>query len=211
MADAPTSAVDILLVAYSALGESEKEDLDARLDQIRVAKEAEADDELGQFLGSIKEAAELVGCALGELTVTEYRRLAVERDDLASLSRLTKRLGSWRQAREAAQWSESQTLRKVEARLSTRGVRGKVWRYSRKALKDFFGEALEHYGTVPMSSEFDEYRQRRLEVARAEGNHALHLPQAHAYRRRWGTWEKACLALGCTPDQVEERLERGRS
>jgi hypothetical protein len=86
-----------------------------------------------------------------------------------------------------------------------------VWRYSRKTLKDFFDEALEHFGTVPMSSEFDEYRQRRLEVARAEGNYALHLPQAHAYRRRWGTWEKACLTLGCTTDQVEERLERGRS
>jgi hypothetical protein len=126
MAGATTSAVDILLIAYSSLGEAEKEDFGARLDQVRVAKEAETDDELGQFLGSIRKAAEIVGCGIGDLTVTEYRRLAIERDDLASLSRMTNRLGSWKRAREAAEWSVSQTTREVESRLSMRGVKGKV-------------------------------------------------------------------------------------
>jgi hypothetical protein len=103
------------------LAESEKEDFDARLGQVRVPKEAETDDELGQF----RKAAELVCCSVSELTVTEYRRLAVERDDLASLSRLTKRLGSWKQAREAAQWSESQTLRKSRLAYRTEASKGR--------------------------------------------------------------------------------------
>lgn len=210
MAEGTTSAVDILIIAYSSLGEAEKEEFGKRLDYIRVAREAETDDELGALLRSIRKAAEIVGCEVTKLSVTDYRRLAAERDDLAQLSRVIKRLGSWRQGREAAEWSESHTLRKVEARLSMRGVKGKVWRYSRKVLQDCFDEAVEHYGMVPMVSEFDEYRQRRLELARAEGNHSFHFPQAHAYRRRWGTWEKACLVMGATTDQLEERLERGR-
>jgi hypothetical protein len=210
MADAITSAVDILVIAYSSLGEAEKEEFGKRLDYIRVAREAETDDELGALLRSIRKAAEIVGCEVTELSVTEYRRLGKEREELAPLSRIVNRLGSWRQGREAAEWSVSQTTRKVEARLSMRGVKGKVWRYSRKVLQDSFNEALEHFGTVPMASEFDEYRQRRLELARAQGNHAFHFPQAHAYRRRLETWEKACLAMGATTDQLEERLERGR-
>jgi hypothetical protein len=84
------------------------------------------------------------------------------------------------------------------------------WRYSSEMLERFFAEAVAFYGDrVPLASELDAYRERRLEVAKAKGEEGIHLPQVGAYRRRWGTYEKACLALGYTPDQVAERLERG--
>jgi hypothetical protein len=63
-------------------------------------------------------------------------------------------------------------------------------------------------GHVPQLAEFEHWRERELELARAKGNDALHLPSDGPYRRRYGSWEKALLALGFTPDEVAERLER---
>jgi hypothetical protein len=57
-------------------------------------------------------------------------------------------------------------------------------------------------------AEFEWWRDRELELARAEGNAALHLPSPSPYRRRWGSWEAALLHFGYTPDQVAERLEQ---
>jgi hypothetical protein len=57
-------------------------------------------------------------------------------------------------------------------------------------------------------AEFEWWRDREFELARAEGNDALHIPSPTPYRRRWGTWEAALLHFGYTPDQVAERLEQ---
>jgi len=204
-----TTAVDVLLVAYQALSDEEKDELDQRLCQVQLARLTTAQDELSRMLRSIQTAAQHIDCDPSRLTVTQYRQAITERDDLVPLSRIVRRLGSWRQAREAFELSRSTSLRAVEARLAQRKVKGKIWRYSTETLRAFFAEAVEHYGRVPLASELDEYRERRLEIARAKGDNALHLPNAGVYRRRWGSYEKACLAIGYTPDQVAERLERG--
>lgn len=57
-------------------------------------------------------------------------------------------------------------------------------------------------------AEFEWWRDHELELARAEGNDALHLPSPNPYRRRWGSWEAALLYFGDTPDRVAERLEQ---
>lgn len=61
---------------------------------------------------------------------------------------------------------------------------------------------------MPQVAEFEHWRHRELELARAQGDDALHLPSAGPYRRRYGSWEQALLKLGYTSDEVAERLER---
>ncbi len=47
----------------------------------------------------------------------------------------------------------------------------------------------------------------RLELARAQGADALHVPRTGPYRRRWENWESALLYCGCTPEQVTQRFD----
>jgi hypothetical protein len=204
-----TDAVDVLLAGFHVLSDAEKDAFSQRVQQAQMDRLTSSHDELGRFLRSIESAAAHAGCDPADLTVTQYRQAIRDGIDLEPLSRLLKRLRSWRQAREAFQLSRTKSLAVVDLRLSRRQVKAKVWRYSTETLKAFFAEAVQHYGgRVPLASELDEYRERRLEVARASGDDALHLPQTNAYRRRWGTYEEACLAMGYTPDHVAERLER---
>jgi hypothetical protein len=207
-----TTAVDVLFVAYRSLRDEEKEGLHEAVSQERFERQLGQEHELAGFLGSMRRAAELAACDPADLTVTQYREVSKGRKDLRPLSQLLKRFGSWRQAKDALELSKDHSLRQVDLRLSQRQLKGKVWRYSEQTLKTFFAEAVEHYGgRVPMASELDAYRERCLEIAKAKGEQGRHFPQAGAYRRRWGTYEKACLAMGYTPDHVAERLERGRT
>jgi hypothetical protein len=203
-----TGAVDALVVACKALNAEEQDDLYNRLGELRLQRMVSAETELGKYLRSMKRAAKHAGCKPEALTVTQYRAAIRDGVELEPLSRLLKFLGSWKQAQEAFELAKDNSLRAVEARLAKRQLRTKVWRYSKEALRSFMAEAVDHYGRVPMASELDDYRERRIELARAQGQDP-HLPASGAYRRRWGTYEKACLALGYTPDQVAERLERG--
>lgn len=109
--------------------------------------------------------------------------------------------------KEALALSETTTERRIEARFRYRRV-GKVWRYNEKMLGETLARCVEHYGRPPLVAEFEWWRDRELELARAEGNDALHLPSPHPYRRRWGSCEAALLHFGYTPDQVAERLEQ---
>jgi hypothetical protein len=56
-------------------------------------------------------------------------------------------------------------------------------------------------------AEFEWWRDRELELARAQGNDALHLPTASRYRKRWKNWEGALLHFGHTQDEIDRRLE----
>jgi hypothetical protein len=121
--------------------------------------------------------------------------------------RVSRHFGSWRRAKEALALSEVTTARRIEARFRYRRV-GKVWRFTEDTLRETLASCVEHYGRPPMVAEFEWWRDRELELARAEGNDAAHLPSPSPYRRRWGTWEAALLHFGYTPDQVAERLEQ---
>jgi len=56
--------------------------------------------------------------------------------------------------------------------------------------------------------EFEHWRERELELARAEGNDTLQLPSATPYRRRWKTWEGALLHFGYTPEEAAQRYQQ---
>lgn len=66
----------------------------------------------------------------------------------------------------------------------------------------------EYYGHPPLVAEFDWWREREFELARARGEeHELHLPSRMPYRRRYGGWEEALLHFGFTPDEIDRRFE----
>jgi hypothetical protein len=96
--------------------------------------------------------------------------------------------------------------RSIEARFAKRRL-GKVWRYTEKTLGEVLRRAMSDTGRICQLAEFEHWRQRDLELARAPGEE-LHLPSAGPYGRRYGgTWKKALLHFGFTPDEVAERLE----
>jgi len=67
---------------------------------------------------------------------------------------------------------------------------------------------VAHYGRPTQVAEFDWWRERELELARAQGDDALHLPSSTPYRRRWKRWEHALRACGYSPEEAATRLER---
>jgi hypothetical protein len=64
-------------------------------------------------------------------------------------------------------------------------------------------------GHVPVVIEFELWRQREIELAKARGED-LFLPSDSPYRRRWGGWEAALRHFGFEPEEIEGRLEPGR-
>jgi len=57
--------------------------------------------------------------------------------------------------------------------------------------------------------EFELWRQREIELAKARGED-LFLPSDSPYRRRWGGWEAALRHFGFEPEEIEGRLGPGR-
>ena len=58
-------------------------------------------------------------------------------------------------------------------------------------------------------AEFEWWRDRVLELVRAQGNDTLHLPSATPYRKRWKTWEDALVHFGYSREEIERRLDPG--
>jgi hypothetical protein len=66
---------------------------------------------------------------------------------------------------------------------------------------------VEHYRRPPLVAEFEWWRDREFQLARAQGNDdTLHLPSSSPYRRRYGSWEGGLLHFGFTLDEVALRL-----
>jgi hypothetical protein len=103
---------------------------------------------------------------------------------------------------------DTTTPRKIEARFRSRLV-GKVHRYREETLRETLERCAADLGHVPLIIEFEHWRQRKLELAKAQGQE-LFLPSDSPYRRRWGSWQDALLHLGFTPEAIAERLEPGR-
>ncbi len=144
-----------------------------------------------------------VAAYVGHLpSVDEYKQAVEELcaggEHIESFTRVSRHFGSWRRAKEALDLSETTTARRIEARFRFRRM-GKVWRYSEDVMRETLVRCAEHYGRPPLVAEFEWWRDRELELARAEGNDALHLPSPSPYRRRWGSWEAALLHFGYTP------------
>ena len=90
--------------------------------------------------------------------------------------------GSWPRAREALDLSETprNTPRRIEARFRERRL-GKTRRYDDDDLRVTLARAVEHYGYPPSTAEFDCWREREFELARATGREEPHLPSVTPY------------------------------
>jgi hypothetical protein len=203
-----TTGADLLLVAFEALSAEEQEQAFEGIAALRLRRQAEADAEAGRYLRSLQRVQQHLGQTP---TVTSYRRawreLRQAGEEVDNLSAVIKHFGSWRQAREALDLSATTSKRKIEARFAARRL-DKVWRYTDKTLQETLASCVESYGYIPQLAEFEWWRQQQLELAKAKGDDALHLPSSAPYRRRFGSWEKAVLALDYSPPQIKERLER---
>ena len=178
------------------------------MSDVRLRRQAGSESDTERFIRSLRRVAEYVG---HEPTSGEYKQASLELietgEHVETFARMYSRFGSWPRAEEGLALSETTTARRIEARFRYRRV-GKVWRFTEDTLRETMARCVEHYGRPPMVSEFEWWRDRELELARAVGNDGLHLPSASPYRRRWKSWEAALLHFGYTPDQVAERLEQ---
>lgn len=120
-----------------------------------------------------------------------------------------RHFGSWRAAKEALELSAATTPRKIEPRFRARLV-GKVHRYREDWLRETLEKCVADLGRVPLVIEFEHWRQREIDLAKAQGKE-LFLPSDSPYRRRWGTWENALLHFGYEPEEVLARLKRAGS
>jgi hypothetical protein len=204
-----TTATDLLLVAFTALAPEEQEEAFARIGEARLTRLAGEDDETAQFLRSLQRVQEHAGC---ELTPDVYRSARTELraagEEIVGLSAVIRYFGSWRQAKEALELSAINTPRKIEARFRSRLV-GKVHRYREETLRETLERCAGDLGHVPLIIEFEHWRQREVELAKAQGKE-LFLPSDSPYRRRWGSWEDVLRHFGFTPEAIATRLEPGR-
>jgi hypothetical protein len=204
-----TSGADLLLVAFNALTPEEQEEAFARIGEARLTRLAGKEDETAQFLRSLQRAQEHVGC---ELSPDLYRAARAELresgEEITELNAVIRHFSTWRAAKEALELSAVTTSRKIEARFRGRLV-GKVHRYREETLRETLQRCAADLGHVPLIIEFEHWRQREIELAKAQGRD-LFLPSDSPYRRRWRSWEEALLHFGFTPEAIAERLEPGR-
>lgn len=196
--------------AFRALSAEEQDEVLARLTQIRDERLSVDATQAERCLVSIKRAAERLGRTP---TAEEYRQVWRELkgtdQEIENLHTIMRHFGSWREAKEALELDRrGQSARFIEARFARRRL-DKVWRYTQETLRSTLERCVADLGHVPQLAEFEHWRRGVLERLRASGDDAAHLPSASPYRRRYGSWEKALLALGYTPDRVAERLEEG--
>lgn len=203
-----TSGPDLLVAAYQTLSADEQDEAFERVHQLRVEKEAGTESDMSRYIRSMQRVALEVGRTP---TSEEYReqqpKLAAAGETVETFSRLYRFFGSWPRAREAMDLSDAgrDTPRRIEARFRQRKL-GKIWRYDEDDLRDALARAAEHHGYPPSTTEFDWWREREFELARATGREDPHLPSVTPYRKRWGTWEAALLHFGYSEEDVARRL-----
>jgi hypothetical protein len=203
-----TTGPDLLVAAYCALAEDEQDEAFDRLHQLRIEKEAGSDSDMARFIHSLRRVADELGRTP---TSDEYRevqpKLVAAGEDVESFSKVYRFFGSWPRAREALDLSGTprNTPRRIEARFRERRL-GKVWRYDDEDLRTTLERAVAHYGYPPSTAEFDWWREKQFELARATGREDPHLPSVTPYRKRWGTWEAALLHFGYSEEEVARRL-----
>jgi hypothetical protein len=206
---AATSAVDALLLVFNALTDDEQNEVSERIDERKALRLAAEENEMARYIRSLRRVAEVVG---REPSVDDYRDqsplLISAGEDVETFRRLYGYFGSWRRAREALRLAETTSARRIEARFQSRRM-GKIARYTDETLKETLERCVAEYGHPPRVNEFEWWRERELELARAAGTDTLQLPSSNPYRKRWGTWERALAHFGFPQAEIEQRLEQG--
>lgn len=205
-----TSAADALIVIFRALAPEEQDAALQRMSELRALRRAGQGTVEERMLRSMLVVSDYVRDTPGTLSPQKYRQarreLKAQGFDVEELTRITRHYGSWRRAKEALALAPTTEVQRIESRFRYRRL-GKVACYSEETMRNALDQAVEFCGRVPLRSEFEQWRRRELELARAKGDDALQLPCAATYTRRWRTWESALLHYGYTPDEVAERLD----
>jgi hypothetical protein len=205
----PTSAIDIIAVAFVALSPEEQEKAFARISDARLKRIAGEEGETARHIRSLLRVAEHVD---GDLTPDTYkaarRELVAAGEDILDLNAVIRYFGTWRTAKEAVGLSETTTPLKIEARFRSRLI-GKVNTYREEAMHDALEKAAEVLGHPPLVVEYDHWRYREIELAKTRGED-LWIPSDSVFRRRYGSWEKALEHFGYDEDARLKRFEPGR-
>ncbi len=192
----PTTAVGLMVIGFEALTAWEQMEVLRRLTELRLRGEADDLSESERLLASMHRVGELAGKEPAQLTADDYRAAIQQeiRDGKASvepLSQVMRYFGTWRLAKEALLLSDSpeqpSQARRIEARFASRRL-GRTWRYSEQELRDTLRRCADDLGKPPEVREFKAWRQRELELARAQGDHHKCLPSINSYRRRHSLW-----------------------
>jgi hypothetical protein len=211
--------VDALLILFEALPAPDQDAAFRRLSLARVRHQASTESETGRMLRSLTRVGEVVGRM--PPTSTQYAqcsaKLIAAGEDIVPFTRLYNHFGrAWANVVEAVGLSEATTEQGIEARFAARRL-GKVARYTDAAHAD----ALERCSTyfafrtglpageryAPLHSEYEWWRERELELARARGENDVRLPSTSAFVRH-GTWDRTLERFGFTPPQIAQRLDR---
>lgn len=197
-AEPPTTAVGLMIIGFKALSAWEQMEVLRRLTELRLRSEADDLSEAERILASLQRVAELVGKEPAELTADDYRA-AIKNEieqgqaSIEPLSQVMRYFRTWRMAKEALLLAgspqEPSQARRIEARFASRRL-GRTWRYSEQELRDTLRRCAADLGKPPEVREFKAWRQRELELARAQGNHHLCLPSINSYRRRFPLWRE---------------------
>lgn len=138
----------------------------------------------------------------------ELARTRGELPRVPSPAAFRRRYTSWEGALSACGYSSAEIYVRLEPRpgLSERVL--KVDRYSEKTLRVTLERCASELGHVPLSEQFDAWRQALLRRTRAR---SVVLPSNSPYRRRFGTWERALLHFGFTPAEIDAQRRDGRA
>lgn len=202
-----TSGVDALLTLFAALSADERRDALEQLNSRSATEQAGEEGTTAAFIRSLRRVAERLG---REPSVDDYKYarelLVAEGEDIKSINQVIRHFGSWRRAKEALALSEHTTARRIEERFAERRV-GKTWKYTVQTLSETLVRVVEHYGRAPTVAEFEWWREREMQTARARGDISYELPSSSPFRKRWGSWEGALTANGIEPELIAARHE----
>jgi hypothetical protein len=203
-----TPAADVVVAAFAVLAADEQEEAFVKINDARLRRLAAADSEIATYIRSLVRVADRVG----ELSPDSYRagrkELLVEGQEVHEINAVIRFFGSWRRAKEALSLSEVTTATKIEARFRARLI-GKPHTYSEQTMSEVLHRCAAELGGPPLVIEYEHWRARELELAKAR-DEELFLPSSSPFRRRWSTWEQALLALGFPEKDVRARLEPSR-
>jgi hypothetical protein len=206
---ARTSAIDIISIAFAALAPEEQEEVFERISETRLRRIADDEGETARHIRSLLRVAEHVD---GDLTPDTYkaarRELIAASEDILDINAVIRYFGTWRTAKEAIGLTEVASPLRIEARFRSRLI-GKVNTYREEALREALEKCTEVLGHVPLVIEYERWRYREIELAKAKGEE-LWIPSDSPFRRRWGSWERALEYFGYEEERRLARFEPGR-
>jgi len=202
-----TPAIAPVIAAFRTLSESEQRAALQACQRVWIQRLDGDESEAALMIRSLARVARELGHTPG---IEDYKRVRAELagagEELEPTSRILKHFhGSWHMAREALDLTEVEKPRRIQERFAKRRL-GKVWRYTEDKMRETLQRAAEEIGHAPQVAEFEWWRERQIELAKARGED-LHLPSPTPYRRRYGNWEKALRHFGFSEDEIAGRLD----